>query len=166
MPDVHYGRKKADFGQGFYLTPEDEFAIRWASVKKNIFNTYEFDPEGLKIYRFCRDEDWFSYIFGNRRGKKDILDADVVIGPIANDTIYDTMGIITSGYLTDSQALKLLQLGPEYTQIALKTERAASRLTWKTARELYPDEIMERKKDEKTEEEEYFRLIGEAIETF
>ena len=29
-PDVHYGRKNADFGQGFYLTPDREFACRWA----------------------------------------------------------------------------------------------------------------------------------------
>ena len=25
-PDIHYGRKNADFGQGFYLSDSDEFA--------------------------------------------------------------------------------------------------------------------------------------------
>ena len=34
--------------------------------------------------------------------------ADVIIGPIANDTIYDTFGIITSGFLTHHQAKRLL----------------------------------------------------------
>ena len=34
-PDVHYGRKNADFGQGFYLTPEKEFALRWAKERKD-----------------------------------------------------------------------------------------------------------------------------------
>ena len=29
-PDIHYGRKNADFGWGFYLTPDREFTYRWA----------------------------------------------------------------------------------------------------------------------------------------
>ena len=28
-PDIHYGRKNADFGWGFYLTPDREFTYRW-----------------------------------------------------------------------------------------------------------------------------------------
>ena len=27
-PDIRYGRKNADFGQGFYLTPDREFTHR------------------------------------------------------------------------------------------------------------------------------------------
>ncbi len=37
----------------------------------------------------------------------DTLSADVIIGPIANDTIFETFGIISSGYLTTEQAMKL-----------------------------------------------------------
>ena len=33
-PDVHYGRKNADFGQGFYLTAQSEFAGKWAKERK------------------------------------------------------------------------------------------------------------------------------------
>ena len=33
-PDLHRGRKNADFGQGFYLTPEQSFAERWAKAQK------------------------------------------------------------------------------------------------------------------------------------
>ena len=32
-PDIHYGRKNADFGQGFYLTDDKEFSNRWAKEK-------------------------------------------------------------------------------------------------------------------------------------
>ena len=126
IPDVHYGRKNADFGQGFYMTGDREFACRWAREQKGretIVNTYELDLAGLHIHRFERDEDWFEYIFRNRRGMPDShAEADVIIGPIANDTIYDTFGIITSGLLKDEQAMRLLMIGPEYTQIALRTE--------------------------------------------
>ena len=30
-PDLYRGRKNADFGQGFYLTPDWEFCRRWAT---------------------------------------------------------------------------------------------------------------------------------------
>ncbi|MCR5088201.1 MAG: DUF3990 domain-containing protein [Oscillospiraceae bacterium] len=130
-PDVRYGRKNADFGQGFYLTPDLDFARRWARDNA-ILNEYELDLSGLTVHRFSRDTDWFEYIFHNRRAS-DSLHADVVIGPIANDTIFDTLGMIISGYLAPEEALKLLLIGPEYTQVAVKTERAAWQLRWLAA---------------------------------
>ena len=127
-PDIRRGRKNADFGQGFYLSPDREFASRWA-VADAVMNEYELDESGLVIHRFRRDEEWFNYIFRNRRAMDD-LSADVVIGPIANDTIFETFGVISSGFLKPADALKLLLAGPEYTQVALKTEKAASQLKW------------------------------------
>ncbi len=125
-PDIHYGRKNADFGWGFYLTPDREFTCRWARDEA-IVNTYELDENGLDVHSFSRNREWFEYIFQNRR-VKDGLQADVIIGPIANDTIFDTLGIITSGYLKPEDAMKLLMIGPEYRQVAIKTERAAGQL--------------------------------------
>ena len=31
IPDIHHGRANADFGQGFYLSPDKDFSYRWAS---------------------------------------------------------------------------------------------------------------------------------------
>ena len=76
-PDVHFGRKNADFGQGFYMTAEKEFASRWATEQKGAsawMNSYEMDLSGLKIYRFERDASWYDYIRNNRAGKKDAED--------------------------------------------------------------------------------------------
>ena len=126
-PDIHYGRKNADFGQGFYLTPDREFTFRWAG-RDSVINEDELDESGLLIHRFSRNEEWFSCIFHNRRLRDDIA-ADVVIGPIANDTIFDTFGIISSGFLAPEEALALLMIGPAYIQVALRTEKAISRLT-------------------------------------
>ena len=47
----------------------------------------------------------------------------MIIGPIANDTIFDTLGIMTSGYLKTEDAMKLLLIGPEYRQVTIKTEK-------------------------------------------
>ncbi|MCR5282259.1 MAG: DUF3990 domain-containing protein [Lachnospiraceae bacterium] len=125
-PDIHYGRKNADFGWGFYLTPDRDFTYRWAR-QNAVVNQYEFDETGLLIHKFARSTDWFQYIFNNRRAN-DVLTVDVVIGPIANDTIFDTLGILSSGYLKPEEAVKLLMIGPEYTQIAIKTEKALKQL--------------------------------------
>ncbi len=127
-PDIHRGRVNADFGQGFYLTPDKEFSYRWAS-REAVINVYDLDTTGLSVHRFCRDIEWFQYIFSNRRAK-DALETDIVIGPIANDTIYDTLGILSSGYLSFEDALKILMIGPEYTQLAVKSEKAVKQLRW------------------------------------
>ena len=111
LPDIHYGRKNADFGQGFYMTDKREFACRWAREQRGrqtILNTYELETDGLAIHHFERDPSWFEYIFANRAAKPDRYpEADLIIGPIANDTIYDTFGIITSGLLEKEQSMRL-----------------------------------------------------------
>lgn len=127
-PDIFHGRKNADFGQGFYLTPDIEFIYRWAGPEA-VINEYELDEKGLQVHRFDRDESWFNYIFRNRRAMDDIS-ADIVIGPIAKDTIFETFGVISSGFLKTRDAMKLLMIGPEYIQVAIKTERAVKQLRW------------------------------------
>ena len=37
-PDIHHGRKNADFGWGFYLTPDREFTYRWAREVRLLMN--------------------------------------------------------------------------------------------------------------------------------
>ena len=75
------------------------------------------------------DEEWFHYIFANRAGREDTLAMyDVIIGPIANDTIYDTWGILTSGLISAQTALQVLMQGPAYQQVVIKSERAVRAL--------------------------------------
>ncbi|MBQ6399882.1 MAG: DUF3990 domain-containing protein [Clostridia bacterium] len=158
-PDIRIGRKNADFGQGFYLTPDRDFALRWAGPEA-VLNEYELDESGLVIHRFVRDEDWFDCLFRNRRGRDGVTGADVVIGPIANDTLFDTLGIISSGFLEPAQAMRLLMIGPEYTQVAVKTDRAAARLRYLRS------ERIERQ-DEKSrllEQEAYQTAFAAAME--
>ena len=157
-PDIYRGRKNADFGQGFYLTTDMEFAYRWAG-KDAIVNEYELDEDGLLIYRFERDEDWFNYIFQNRR-VRDGLSVDVVIGPIANDTIFETLGIISSGLLSSADAMKILMIGPEFTQVAIKTEKAASQLKWIRSEKITKlDEAYRR-----AEQEKYDAAFAEVLQ--
>ena len=166
-PDVRHGRKNADLGQGFYLTADRDFACRWTGLRKDeraVLNTYSLSTEGLRVHRFDRGEAWFDYIFANRRLRPDTLNADIVIGPIANDTIYDTFGIITSGFLDRRDSLRLLMIGPEYTQVALKTERAAEQLTWLDAAEIAPDDAEGFQRAVAQEQHAYQQLFAAEME--
>ena len=145
-------------GWGFYLTPDKDFTYRWTG--NNAFvNEYEFDESGLVIRKFTRSLEWFDYIFNNRR-LNDGIEADVIIGPIANDTIFDTLGMITSGFLKPEDALKILMIGPEYIQVAIKTQKAASNLKF-----LRSEKIEWANQEEfSKEQDEYLRKFAEELE--
>ena len=91
-PDIRYGRVNADFGQGFYTSPDEDFSRRWARARRGqdtVLNTYELETDGLRILTLSRDEDWFGYVRRNRAGQPDTYkEYDVITGPIANDTLY------------------------------------------------------------------------------
>lgn len=166
-PDVHHGRKNADFGQGFYLTKNREFACRWATERKGVdsfLNEYELELEGLSVRRFNRDESWFDYIYGNRAFRPDPYPDDVILGPIANDTIYDTFGILTSGMIPRDKALQLFLVGPEYEQIVIKTEKAVRQLTWLGAQKLDPEELKSFRQILVSEEKEYQAAFARRME--
>jgi len=168
MPDLRRGRVNADFGQGFYLSDDPAFSERWATEKKDsktYINRYELATDGLRIKRFERDEDWFRYIFSNRRRAPDTLrDFDVIIGPIANDTLFNTFGILTSGMLDDAVAMQLLRLGPAYMQVVLKTERAKAALCFLGAKVLGHDVLEANKTRLAAEEAAFQALFSETLQ--
>ncbi len=165
-PDVHYGRKNADFGQGFYLSDSEEFAGRWTPQRKGetvFINVYDFDPKGLNIVRLSRDETWLNCISQNRVGRDPYPDADVLIGPIANDTIFDTLGILTSGLIAPSQALRLFSVGPCYTQIALKSKRAEAALRFVDAYTPSEEALSAFAEAQRRDAEGYMNALSEAL---
>ena len=166
-PDIHFGRKNADFGQGFYLSPDPDFSRRWAGTEKGkdtYINTYELDTEGLKIKVLKRNEEWFSYISKNRNEVKDAFpEFDVIEGPIANDIIYDLLGITTSGCLKSELSLKILSMGPEYTQVVIKTEKAKDALTFISSEILEPKDMEKNREEVKREEEKFQSVVSELL---
>lgn len=171
-PDLQFGRSNTDFGQGFYLSDDLAFAGRWAKERRDVavyLNTYRLALDGLQIKRFRRDAAWYDYIYANRAGRPDTLTAyDAVIGPIACDTIYDTLGILTSGLIDKEVALKAYRLVPSYRQIVLKSAKAVSALQWVEARTISPEEIRQNRAILLQEEQAYqaklLQLLGSIEE--
>ena len=171
-PDLQFGRSNTDFGQGFYLSDDLAFAGRWAKARKNLsvyLNTYRLALDGLRIKRFRRDAAWYDYIYANRAGRPDTLTTyDAVIGPIACDTIYDTLGVLTSGLIDKEVALKAYRLVPSYWQIVLKSTKAVSALEWVEARAISPEEIRQNRaillREEQAYQAKLLRLLGSIEE--
>ncbi|MBR3738536.1 MAG: DUF3990 domain-containing protein [Eubacterium sp.] len=163
-PDINFGRKNADFGGGFYLSDSLEFAKKWANERKNCVNFYSLDLTGLSVKRLERNKEWFEYIANNRSGNSDLFKgADVVIGPIANDTLFDTYGIIFSGLISDEDALELLKTGKQFCQINVKSEKAAKNLKWEKCEILDEQELLNSKKNLAKESREFREAFESAI---
>ena len=166
-PDISKGRPNADFAQGFYLSDEEEFSKHWSRNSKDrpsYQNKYTLNTEDLKIKTFSRDIEWFDYIYSNRNGKKDYLsEYDVIIGPIANDTLYDTLGILTSGYLKKEVALEVLQIGEQYNQIAIKSKKAIDKLKFEEAKTFSKEEIEKYQEFRKKEEEDFLTQFTKIV---
>ena len=170
--NIYYGRMNADFGQGFYLSPDLDFSKKWANISNEhdtIINIYNLDTTDLKVLDFKdRCDEWFNYIFKNRNGYNDIYkEYDVIIGPIANDTIFNLYGIVTSGLIDKKVALKILKEGPVYTQVVIKTDKAKEKLKF-IKYEILDKNIIEDSKEEiKRYEDEYqtkvFSMLGDDV---
>ena len=87
-----------------------------------------------------------------------------MIGPIANDTIFETLGIISSGFLKPSDAMKLLMIGPEYTQVALKTEKAVRQLRWLRAEKITKLDDEQRRAEQAAYDADFARVLNEITE--
>ncbi len=166
-PDIHYGRKNADFGQGFYLSNDLEFSLKWATFEKGTItylNRYELDLTGLKIKEFSKDEEWFNYIYKNRNNYKDYLEEyDLIIGPIANDILFNTLGITTSGLIDLEKSFKLLSLKNSYIQFAIKTEKANSNLKFIESKIIKEEDVTKLKKKFKKEEKKFQKLFFKTL---
>ena len=152
-----------DFGKGFYLTENHEQArnfiansIRKArntntvSVNQNygfvsVFK-YHKPAENLLTYTFeTADRDWLWYVSMNRRTDlaerfkhrldEKLINAEIVIGKIANDTTNPTIAAYLSGLYGDVESdmavnFAISQLMPERlkNQFCFRTERAVKSL--------------------------------------
>lgn len=123
---------KKDFGKGFYL---GESLFQSASFVSNYNDSsvYAFDfkiTDDIKIKEFDVSKEWMILIsyfrgkideYSNSSYLKSLLDElkdiDVIIAPIADNTMYDILDSFSNGDITDLQTLHALSanwLGKQY----------------------------------------------------
>lgn len=144
-PDLSLSREDIDFGIGFYLTTDINMAKKWASSKaKSIVNTYSICTDNLNIYTFSLDKEWLEYIRACREYGDEIQEIknryneyDILIGPTADDKLFDTVQQYLDGELSSETAVKYLNVAGYANQIVLKTQKAVDAITFVTSKELY-----------------------------
>ena len=136
---LEMSRVGKDFGYGFYLTTDKDVATRQAERKLMQFGTgskvvqsYYLDDSklnNLKVLRFdAYTEEWADFILLNRqnRDKRSKHDYDIVIGPIANDTVGFQIRRFTEGIITKAQFLEEIKYHQVTMQYFFGTEQALS----------------------------------------
>lgn len=135
-PETEKGRKKVDFGQGFYLTRLFEQAEKWSraiAIRKGpkfqpVVNVYTLDyskiaEAGYDIKMFTEyNLEWLDYVVDCRHsGTKQEL-YDVIEGGVANDNVIDTVEDFENGRITAEQALGQLIYKKINHQICIRNQ--------------------------------------------
>lgn len=132
-PLVKLGRRKVDFGQGFYLTRLREQAESWAKVISTrkgrnanaVVSVFSLDWESLlkNDYRIKSFDsynlEWLEYVIDCRRGGSMQEQYDLVEGGVANDNVIDTVEDYENGIITAEQALGQLKYKAVNHQICI-----------------------------------------------
>lgn len=145
-PLVGLGRKKVDFGQGFYLTNLYEQAKAWAETiaerkgrnTSPVVSAYTLDYSSVKTGGFrikvfdSYNLEWLEYVIDCRRGGEIQKLYDIVEGGVANDNVIDTVEDYENGIITADQALGQLQYKKVNHQICILNQEIIDKhLTYK-----------------------------------
>jgi hypothetical protein len=129
-----------DFGTGFYTTTDKtqavKFTKKFVSIEKSrIVNIYEYDKivaeNTLSVKKFTEaNVEWLRYVVANRSGTGKNNDFDIVIGPVANDRVYDVVESLELGDYSEDEAISRLLTFRLTDQIVFKTEKSLHCLTY------------------------------------
>lgn len=128
--DLSRSKRGKDFGQGFYLNANPDQAMEMAARTTRFLNEgiptlscFEFD-EGeaakndlnIKIFPDYSEE-WAAFVVMNRKNNSDIPahPYDIVIGPIADDTVGVQIRRFIMGYLSASALVDELRFKGDHT---------------------------------------------------
>lgn len=143
--DLSLSKKGKDFGRGFYLNPNKEQAkamaertVRRMMSGSPIVNSFWFDDTWLtetaelKVRIFDDySVEWAEFILMNRKNQSDtpVHAYDIVVGPIANDTVGLQLHRFLQGYISIERMIEELHFpGNKALQYFFGTEKAISLL--------------------------------------
>lgn len=135
-PSLEILNYRTDFGKGFYTTTDIEQAKRWTKIKKErlkkdetneiihqYINIYEYkENESLNILNFEEaTEEWLKFVFKNRQSDELVHQYDIVIGPVANDNLYQVLVGYENGIYNMEETIKRLKTYLLSNQISFHT---------------------------------------------
>ena len=143
--ELKRSRKGKDFGCGFYLNPDKQQAMDMAvrttrrlMKGEPIVNTYSFDENLLKAESALNVKvfteysvEWAEFVLMNRKNLSDTPahPFDIVVGPIADDTVGLQMRRFMQGYISIERMIEELRFNNPAIQYFFGTEKAVALLT-------------------------------------
>ena len=141
-PKILTPNRYLDFGAGFYTTTNYDQALNFAGkvtmrkkCGRSTVNIYELDErifEKVNVLNFeSADEAWLDFVSDNRSGIDRTAGYDLICGPVANDDVYQTFILYSTGVYTKEQTIEALKIKKLYNQYVFTTDRALLFLTFK-----------------------------------
>ncbi|EJO5348865.1 DUF3990 domain-containing protein [Clostridium botulinum] len=137
FPDIRKHRFTKDFSWGFYCTEIKKQAEKWASkFNTSVINVYELkDIKSLNIKMFeDYTDEWLEFVVGCRDGNTHKY--DVVIGPMADDTIYDYIEAYKHGQMNKQKFFELMKFKYPTNQISFHSIEALDHINFIESYEL------------------------------
>lgn len=143
--DLSKSHNRRDFGRGFYCTVLEKQAEDWAHrlylrnfTGKEYVYSYVFHQSSLlKIKRFpSLNTEWLEFIKENRIKGGIQHSYDVVIGPVADDNIMETIQLYLSDILKPEEAVERLRYSRVNNQVSFHNAQALKYLHFESRKEI------------------------------
>lgn len=125
FPTIHQSKYPKDFSFGFYCTlikeEAENLAINFNTPVVNIYKLTNLNALNIKIFKNYNDE-WLEFVMNCRNGKTH--NYDVVIGPMADDSIYDYIEAYTQRQMNTKKFFQSMNLKYPNHQISFHTIKA------------------------------------------
>ena len=127
-----------DFGCGFYTTESEKQAGEWAvkvrdrhDAEHAYVTIYDYTADNeLKVLMFDNPTtEWFDFVHSNRSGAM-THDYDVIIGPVADDGIVQTLFRYDDGLISKEQAIVELKTVKFDGQVLFHTDKSLKHLAY------------------------------------
>jgi len=141
VPRIITPSRALDFGSGFYATMNLGQAESFAGnvVNRNngqgipTVSYYEIDFDrirrSLNVLEFnSPDNNWLDFVYANRTLRYTGESFDVVIGPVANDTLYRVFRLFESGDISRETVIERLKSTRLFNQVTFCTDASVSQL--------------------------------------
>ena len=172
-------RYSCDFGRGFYLgTNRLQAETLICNDDKPILYEIELDLKNLRVLKIDNQRDWYLTVAYSRNRLEDynkeevykyyskfLDDYDVVIGSIADDSIYKSLDSFFDLSITEKTLISCLNTIDLGTQYVCKTERACKNLKIISKKSFSKEEIAKLKKT-RIEKVDLAKIKTEEIRKF
>ena len=139
-PKLIKHNRTLDFGSGFYTTSNLLQAEMFAHnvVRRNkgegvpTVSYYEVEfNENFSMLKFdVASAEWLDFVYAQRMARYNGQQYDIVVGPVANDTLYRVFRMYEDGDIDRDETLKRLKVVELYNQITFCTEEAIAALKY------------------------------------